>query len=55
MTASGGKADIDEPLLTDLGFMSTRPSLEAWVGVVLWIAIAAVVAGSLTALWRLRK
>jgi hypothetical protein len=28
---------------------------EAWIGVVFWIAVAAVVAGSLRTLWRLRK
>lgn len=28
---------------------------ETWISMVLWIAIPAVVAGSLTALWRLRK
>jgi hypothetical protein len=28
---------------------------EAWIGVVFWIAVAAVVAGSVRALWRLRK
>ena len=29
MSASGGKADSDQPLLTNLDFMSTRPSLIA--------------------------
>ena len=28
---------------------------EAWIGIVFWIAAVAVVAGSLRALWRLRK
>jgi hypothetical protein len=28
---------------------------EQWTGAALWIAIAAVVAGSMKALWRLRK
>jgi hypothetical protein len=28
---------------------------EAWIGVVFWIAAGAVVAGSIRALWRLRK
>jgi hypothetical protein len=28
---------------------------EAWTGVVFWIAVAAVVAGSIKTLWRLRK
>jgi hypothetical protein len=28
---------------------------EAWIGVVFWIAVAAVVAGSVRTLWRLRK
>jgi hypothetical protein len=28
---------------------------EAWIGIAFWIAAVAVVAGSLRALWRLRK
>ena len=28
---------------------------EAWIGVIFWIAVAAVVAGSVRTLWRLRK
>jgi len=50
-----------EPILLD----AERPAMaradyhpqgwDAWIGIVFWLAVTAVVAGSIRTLWRLRK